>query len=35
MAESKATVPEFTIATDVDMEGAVALRKQLKARPRP
>jgi pyruvate dehydrogenase E2 component (dihydrolipoamide acetyltransferase) len=30
MAESKATVPEFTIATDVDMEGAVALRKQLK-----
>jgi pyruvate dehydrogenase E2 component (dihydrolipoamide acetyltransferase) len=31
MAESKATVPEFTIATDVDMEGAVALRGQLKA----
>src|SRR3954451_9445707 len=31
MAESKATVPEFTIATDVDMEGAVDLRKQLKA----
>ncbi len=31
MAESKATVPEFTIATDVDMEGAVELRKQLKA----
>jgi pyruvate dehydrogenase E2 component (dihydrolipoamide acetyltransferase) len=30
MAESKATVPEFTIATDVDMDGAVALRKQLK-----
>ena len=30
MAESKATVPEFTIATDVDMEGAVALRKELK-----
>jgi pyruvate dehydrogenase E2 component (dihydrolipoamide acetyltransferase) len=30
MAESKATVPEFTIATDVDMEGAVALRGQLK-----
>ncbi|HEX6743896.1 MAG TPA: dihydrolipoamide acetyltransferase family protein [Solirubrobacteraceae bacterium] len=31
MAESKATVPEFTIATDVDMEGAVELRTQLKA----
>jgi len=31
MAESKATVPEFTIATDVDMEGAVGLRGQLKA----
>jgi pyruvate dehydrogenase E2 component (dihydrolipoamide acetyltransferase) len=31
MAESKATVPEFTIATDVDMEGAVELRGQLKA----
>jgi pyruvate dehydrogenase E2 component (dihydrolipoamide acetyltransferase) len=31
MAESKATVPEFTIATDVDMEGAVALRGELKA----
>ncbi len=31
MAESKATVPEFTIATDVDMENAVALRSQLKA----
>ena len=31
MAESKATVPDFTIATDVDMEGAVALRGQLKA----
>jgi len=30
MAESKATVPEFTISTDVDMEGAVALRSQLK-----
>jgi pyruvate dehydrogenase E2 component (dihydrolipoamide acetyltransferase) len=30
MAESKATVPEFTIATDVDMEGAVALRGELK-----
>jgi pyruvate dehydrogenase E2 component (dihydrolipoamide acetyltransferase) len=31
MAESKATVPEFTISTDVDMEGAVELRAQLKA----
>jgi pyruvate dehydrogenase E2 component (dihydrolipoamide acetyltransferase) len=30
MAESKATVPEFTISTDVDMEGAVELRGQLK-----
>jgi len=31
MAESKATVPEFTISTDVDMEEAVELRSQLKA----
>jgi pyruvate dehydrogenase E2 component (dihydrolipoamide acetyltransferase) len=31
MAESKATVPEFTISTDVDMEAAVELRGQLKA----
>jgi pyruvate dehydrogenase E2 component (dihydrolipoamide acetyltransferase) len=31
MAESKATVPEFTITTEVDMEDAVALRGQLKA----
>ncbi|MGZ4268443.1 MAG: dihydrolipoamide acetyltransferase family protein [Solirubrobacteraceae bacterium] len=30
MAESKATVPEFTISTTVDMEGCVALRGQLK-----
>jgi pyruvate dehydrogenase E2 component (dihydrolipoamide acetyltransferase) len=30
MAESKATVPDFTITTDVDMEGAVELRGQLK-----
>ena len=30
MAESKATVPEFTITTEVDMEDAVALRGQLK-----
>jgi pyruvate dehydrogenase E2 component (dihydrolipoyllysine-residue acetyltransferase) len=31
MAESKATVPDFTISTDVDMEGAVELRAQLKS----
>ncbi|HMI72868.1 MAG TPA: dihydrolipoamide acetyltransferase family protein, partial [Solirubrobacteraceae bacterium] len=31
MAESKATVPEFTITTEVDMQAAVALRGQLKA----
>jgi pyruvate dehydrogenase E2 component (dihydrolipoamide acetyltransferase) len=31
MAESKATVPHFAISTDVDMEGAVELRTQLKA----
>jgi pyruvate dehydrogenase E2 component (dihydrolipoamide acetyltransferase) len=31
MAESKATVPHFAISTDVDMEGAVELRAQLKA----
>ena len=30
MAESKATIPEFTIQTTVDMEGCVALRAQLK-----
>ncbi len=30
MAESKATVPDFTVSTDVDMEGARALRAQLK-----
>jgi pyruvate dehydrogenase E2 component (dihydrolipoamide acetyltransferase) len=30
MAESKATVPDFTVATDVDMEAARALRAQLK-----
>jgi pyruvate dehydrogenase E2 component (dihydrolipoamide acetyltransferase) len=30
MAESKATVPDFAISTDVDMEGARALRAQLK-----
>src|SRR5215218_7846701 len=31
MAESKATAPEFVITCEVDMEGAVAFRKQLKA----
>jgi pyruvate dehydrogenase E2 component (dihydrolipoamide acetyltransferase) len=31
MAESKATIPHFTLSTDVDMEGAVELRNQLKA----
>jgi pyruvate dehydrogenase E2 component (dihydrolipoamide acetyltransferase) len=31
MAESKATVPHFAISTDVDMEGAVELRTQLRA----
>ncbi len=30
MAESKATVPEFTVTTEVDMAGAVALRGQLR-----
>ncbi len=31
MAESKATVPEFTLRSEIDMEGCVALRTQLKA----
>ena len=31
MAESKATVPDFTLTCDVDMEQAVALRAQVKA----
>jgi pyruvate dehydrogenase E2 component (dihydrolipoamide acetyltransferase) len=31
MAETKATVPEFTLSTDIDMEAAVDLRTQLKA----
>ena len=35
MAESKATIPDFTLNTEVDMEGAVALRKQLKELDRP
>jgi pyruvate dehydrogenase E2 component (dihydrolipoamide acetyltransferase) len=30
MAESKATVPEFTLQADIDMEGCVALRAELK-----
>ena len=30
MAESKATVPEFTLRTEIDMEACVALRSQLK-----
>jgi pyruvate dehydrogenase E2 component (dihydrolipoamide acetyltransferase) len=32
MAESKATIPDFVIRTDVDMEGCVALRGQIKER---
>jgi pyruvate dehydrogenase E2 component (dihydrolipoamide acetyltransferase) len=35
MAESKATVPDFVLRTDVDMEGCVALRRQLKDRLGP
>ncbi len=31
MAESKATVPDFTLTADVDMEAAVELRVELKA----
>jgi pyruvate dehydrogenase E2 component (dihydrolipoamide acetyltransferase) len=31
MAESKATAPEFVLTVEVDMEDAVAFRKQLKA----
>jgi pyruvate dehydrogenase E2 component (dihydrolipoamide acetyltransferase) len=31
MAESKATAPDFIITTEVDMDAAVELRKQLKA----
>jgi pyruvate dehydrogenase E2 component (dihydrolipoamide acetyltransferase) len=30
MAESKATIPEFTLTVDVDMEACVALREELK-----
>jgi pyruvate dehydrogenase E2 component (dihydrolipoamide acetyltransferase) len=35
MAESKATIPDFVIRTDVDMEGCVELRGQLKERLGP
>ncbi len=35
MAESKATIPDFVIRTDVDMEGCVALRGQIKERLGP
>jgi pyruvate dehydrogenase E2 component (dihydrolipoyllysine-residue acetyltransferase) len=31
MAESRATIPDYTVTTEVDMEQAVALREQLKA----
>jgi pyruvate dehydrogenase E2 component (dihydrolipoamide acetyltransferase) len=31
MAESKATVPEFTLTSEIDMEACVALRSELKA----
>jgi pyruvate dehydrogenase E2 component (dihydrolipoamide acetyltransferase) len=31
MAEAKATIPEFTLQCEIDMEAAVALRSQLKA----
>jgi pyruvate dehydrogenase E2 component (dihydrolipoamide acetyltransferase) len=30
MAESKATIPDFTLSTDIDMERCVALRAELK-----
>jgi pyruvate dehydrogenase E2 component (dihydrolipoamide acetyltransferase) len=35
MAESKATIPDFVIRMDVDMEGCVALRGQIKERLGP
>lgn len=31
MAEAKATIPEFTLQCEIDMEAAVALRSQMKA----
>ena len=35
MAESKATIPDFTLAMDVDMEECVKLRAQLKQHRQP
>jgi pyruvate dehydrogenase E2 component (dihydrolipoyllysine-residue acetyltransferase) len=35
MAESKATIPDFTLRADVDMDHAVAMRSQLHAEPVP
>jgi pyruvate dehydrogenase E2 component (dihydrolipoamide acetyltransferase) len=35
MAESKATIPDFSIQTDVDMEACVALRSELKRLAHP
>jgi pyruvate dehydrogenase E2 component (dihydrolipoamide acetyltransferase) len=35
MAESKATIPDFTLQVDVDMEECVQLRAQLKLRAHP
>jgi pyruvate dehydrogenase E2 component (dihydrolipoamide acetyltransferase) len=35
MAESKATIPDFSVQVDVDMEACVALRTQLKALAHP
>lgn len=31
MAESRATIPDYTVSTEVDMEAAVELREQMKA----
>jgi pyruvate dehydrogenase E2 component (dihydrolipoamide acetyltransferase) len=35
MAESKATIPDFTLRADVDMDQAVAMRAQLHSEPVP
>ena len=35
MAESKATIPDFTLRADVDMDQAVAMRNQLHSEPAP
>jgi len=35
MAESKATIPDFTVRADVDMDQAVAMRNQLQSEPVP